>query len=134
MGLTDKITGRFKKAAGDLADDPSLRREGRRGEGREQGARGRQPRASDLTLRTLTAILEVPQPVEPATPVVPEAPTVPDPEPGPPPGGPGSPEAPDVPPPVDPPPPQEPPGPEVDPQPDPGRETPIEPPGPPQTE
>ena len=32
MGLTDKITGRFKKAAGDLADDPSLRREGRQEE------------------------------------------------------------------------------------------------------
>ncbi len=29
MGLFDKITGRAKKAAGDLADDPSLRREGR---------------------------------------------------------------------------------------------------------
>ena len=28
----DKITGRAKKAAGDLADDPSLRREGRREE------------------------------------------------------------------------------------------------------
>jgi uncharacterized protein YjbJ (UPF0337 family) len=32
MGITDKITGRFKKAAGDLADDPSLRREGRQEE------------------------------------------------------------------------------------------------------
>jgi uncharacterized protein YjbJ (UPF0337 family) len=32
MGLTDKLTGRFKKAAGDLTDDPSLRREGRREE------------------------------------------------------------------------------------------------------
>jgi uncharacterized protein YjbJ (UPF0337 family) len=32
MGFIDKITGRFKKAAGDLADDPSLRREGRREE------------------------------------------------------------------------------------------------------
>ena len=32
MGLTDKITGRFKKAAGDLADDASLRREGRKEE------------------------------------------------------------------------------------------------------
>jgi uncharacterized protein YjbJ (UPF0337 family) len=29
MGILDKITGRAKKAAGDLADDPSLRREGR---------------------------------------------------------------------------------------------------------
>ena len=32
MSLIDKITGRAKKAAGDLADDPSLHREGRREE------------------------------------------------------------------------------------------------------
>jgi uncharacterized protein YjbJ (UPF0337 family) len=32
MGLIDKIMGRSKKAAGDLAGDPSLRREGRREE------------------------------------------------------------------------------------------------------
>jgi uncharacterized protein YjbJ (UPF0337 family) len=32
MGLLDKITGRAKKAAGDVTDDPSLRREGRREE------------------------------------------------------------------------------------------------------
>jgi len=32
MGITDKLTGRAKKAAGDLADDPSLRREGRQEE------------------------------------------------------------------------------------------------------
>ena len=40
MGITDKITGRIKKAAGDLADDPSLRREGareeRKGEAKEE--------------------------------------------------------------------------------------------------
>jgi uncharacterized protein YjbJ (UPF0337 family) len=29
MSILDKITGRAKKAAGDLADDPSLRRKGR---------------------------------------------------------------------------------------------------------
>ena len=29
MGILDKITGRAKKAAGDIADDPTLRREGR---------------------------------------------------------------------------------------------------------
>ena len=29
MGITDKLTGRAKKAAGDLTDDASLRREGR---------------------------------------------------------------------------------------------------------
>jgi uncharacterized protein YjbJ (UPF0337 family) len=32
MSFLDKISGRFKKAAGDLADDPSLRREGRQEE------------------------------------------------------------------------------------------------------
>ncbi len=32
MGITDKLTGRIKQAAGDLADDPSLRREGRKEE------------------------------------------------------------------------------------------------------
>ena len=40
MGLKDKLTGRTKKAAGDLADDPSLRRQGRKeeskGEAKEQ--------------------------------------------------------------------------------------------------
>jgi uncharacterized protein YjbJ (UPF0337 family) len=30
--IMDKITGRFKKAAGDLVDDASLHREGRREE------------------------------------------------------------------------------------------------------
>jgi uncharacterized protein YjbJ (UPF0337 family) len=29
MGITDKLSGRVKKAAGDLTDDASLRREGR---------------------------------------------------------------------------------------------------------
>jgi uncharacterized protein YjbJ (UPF0337 family) len=40
MSILDKITGRAKKAAGDLADDSSLRREGareeRKGEAKEQ--------------------------------------------------------------------------------------------------
>jgi uncharacterized protein YjbJ (UPF0337 family) len=40
MGILDKITGRAKKAAGDLKDDPSLRREGRqeerKGEAKEE--------------------------------------------------------------------------------------------------
>jgi uncharacterized protein YjbJ (UPF0337 family) len=30
--IMDKITGRFKKAAGDLVDDPSMHRQGRREE------------------------------------------------------------------------------------------------------
>jgi uncharacterized protein YjbJ (UPF0337 family) len=32
MSILDKIMGRTKKAAGDLADDPSLRRQGQREE------------------------------------------------------------------------------------------------------
>ena len=36
MGITDKITGRVKKAAGDLADDPKLRRRGRQEERKGQ--------------------------------------------------------------------------------------------------
>jgi uncharacterized protein YjbJ (UPF0337 family) len=40
MSIIDKITGRTKKAAGDLADDASLRRQGageeRKGEAKEQ--------------------------------------------------------------------------------------------------
>jgi uncharacterized protein YjbJ (UPF0337 family) len=43
MGITDKITGRIKKAAGDLTDDATLRQEGRReerkGDAKEQQAR-----------------------------------------------------------------------------------------------
>ena len=48
MSLIDKITGRTKKAAGDIADDPSLRREGRqeerKGEAKDELA-GAQDRA-----------------------------------------------------------------------------------------
>jgi uncharacterized protein YjbJ (UPF0337 family) len=40
MSFTDKLTGRFKKAAGDLTDDASLRRKGRteerKGEAKEE--------------------------------------------------------------------------------------------------
>jgi uncharacterized protein YjbJ (UPF0337 family) len=40
MSLIDKLTGRTKKAAGDLAGDPSLRREGskeeQKGEAKEK--------------------------------------------------------------------------------------------------
>jgi uncharacterized protein YjbJ (UPF0337 family) len=48
MGLTDKLTGRAKQAAGDLADDASLRREGkqeeRKGDAKDELA-GAQDRA-----------------------------------------------------------------------------------------
>ena len=43
MGLMDKITGRAKQAAGDLADDASLKRQGRqeerKGEAKDELAR-----------------------------------------------------------------------------------------------
>jgi uncharacterized protein YjbJ (UPF0337 family) len=46
MSITDKITGRIKKAAGDLADDASLRRKGRqeerKGEAKEERDRARE--------------------------------------------------------------------------------------------
>lgn len=46
MGIIDKITGRTKQAAGDLADDPTLRREGKRdekkGEKKEERDRARE--------------------------------------------------------------------------------------------
>jgi uncharacterized protein YjbJ (UPF0337 family) len=49
MSITDKITGRIKKAAGDLADDPSLRQEGRREErkGEAKDERDRAHEAAD---------------------------------------------------------------------------------------
>ncbi|HEY1519902.1 MAG TPA: hypothetical protein VGF91_25985 [Solirubrobacteraceae bacterium] len=50
MGITDKVTGRIKKAAGDLADDQSLKRQGgreeRKGEAKEELERD-QERAQD---------------------------------------------------------------------------------------
>lgn len=50
MGFLDKITGRTKKAAGDLADDATLRQQGRtqerKGEAEEEQARA-QERAAE---------------------------------------------------------------------------------------
>jgi uncharacterized protein YjbJ (UPF0337 family) len=48
MGILDKITGRAKKAAGDIADDPSLRREGRQEE-RKGEAKDELSRAHERT-------------------------------------------------------------------------------------
>jgi len=46
MDITDKVTGRVKKAAGDLVDDASLRREGRqeerKGEAKDELARAQE--------------------------------------------------------------------------------------------
>ena len=60
--LTDKITGRVKKAAGDLTDSASLRQEGRneerKGEAKEDAARAQEKadekarEAADLERRT----------------------------------------------------------------------------------
>jgi uncharacterized protein YjbJ (UPF0337 family) len=50
VSILDKLTGRAKKAAGDVIDDPSLRREGRReerkGEAKDELAR-HEERAED---------------------------------------------------------------------------------------
>jgi uncharacterized protein YjbJ (UPF0337 family) len=44
--IIDKLTGRTKKAAGDIVDDPSLRREGareeRKGEAKDELARSQE--------------------------------------------------------------------------------------------
>jgi uncharacterized protein YjbJ (UPF0337 family) len=49
MGLMDKITGRGKKAAGELSDDASLKREGRKEErkGEAKEELGRQQERAD---------------------------------------------------------------------------------------
>lgn len=62
MGILDKITGRTKQAAGDLTDDASLRRQGKReerkGEVKEQRDRAREhadekaEEAADLERKT----------------------------------------------------------------------------------
>jgi uncharacterized protein YjbJ (UPF0337 family) len=62
MSILDKITGRTKKAAGDLADDPGLRKQGRREERKgevkeeatkaQQRAEDKQREADDLERRT----------------------------------------------------------------------------------
>ena len=50
MSIVDKITGRIKKATGDLTDDPSMRREGRREErkGEAKEERDRAHERADL--------------------------------------------------------------------------------------
>ena len=49
MGITDKLTGKVKQAAGDLTDDASLRREGRKEErkGEAKEELGRQEERAD---------------------------------------------------------------------------------------
>lgn len=62
MGLMDKITGRTKKAAGDVTDSASLRQQGRKeeekGEAKEDAARAQEQadqksrEAADLDRKT----------------------------------------------------------------------------------
>jgi uncharacterized protein YjbJ (UPF0337 family) len=62
MGIIDKITGKAKQAAGDVADDPSLRRQGQKEESKgkakdrldeaEQRADEEADRVADLERRT----------------------------------------------------------------------------------
>ncbi len=62
MGITDKITGRAKKAAGDLTGDASTRREGqkeeKKGEVKDQAAKAqdsadaKKQEAADLDRQT----------------------------------------------------------------------------------
>lgn len=51
MSIIDKITGRAKKAAGDVADDPTLRDEGRKeeakGEAKEDQMRSEEKASED---------------------------------------------------------------------------------------
>jgi uncharacterized protein YjbJ (UPF0337 family) len=58
MGLLDKLTGRAKKAAGDLADDPSLRREGRQEE-RKGEAKDELSRAQDKADRKADEVADL---------------------------------------------------------------------------
>ena len=48
MSIIDKITGKAKQAAGDVADDPSLRREGQKEESKGE-AKERQTKAERRT-------------------------------------------------------------------------------------
>jgi uncharacterized protein YjbJ (UPF0337 family) len=58
MGITDKITGRIKKATGDLTDDASLRREGRKEE-RKGEAKDELARAHERTDRKAKEVADL---------------------------------------------------------------------------
>jgi uncharacterized protein YjbJ (UPF0337 family) len=57
MSFIDKMRGRVKKAAGDLADDPSLRREGRQEE-RKGEAKEELKQAQDEATRKAQEVAE----------------------------------------------------------------------------
>jgi uncharacterized protein YjbJ (UPF0337 family) len=58
MSILDKITGRAKKAAGDVADDPSLRREGRQEE-RKGEAKDELSRSQEKTDRKAEEVADL---------------------------------------------------------------------------
>jgi uncharacterized protein YjbJ (UPF0337 family) len=58
MSILDKITGRTKKAAGDLTDDPSLRRQGRQEE-RKGEAKEELGRAQDKVERKAAEVSDL---------------------------------------------------------------------------
>ncbi|MDX6554244.1 MAG: hypothetical protein QOD86_439 [Miltoncostaeaceae bacterium] len=58
MSVTDKLTGRVKKAAGDLLDNPSLRREGSKEE-RKGEAKEELDRAQDKTARKAQEVADL---------------------------------------------------------------------------
>lgn len=57
MGFLDKLLGRGKQAAGDLKDDPELRREGAHQEA-ESAAESRAERAEDMAEEARTEAAE----------------------------------------------------------------------------
>jgi uncharacterized protein YjbJ (UPF0337 family) len=58
MSILDKLTGRTKKAAGDLAGDESLRRQGRREE-RKGEAKEKMDRAADQVERKAEEVADL---------------------------------------------------------------------------
>jgi uncharacterized protein YjbJ (UPF0337 family) len=58
MSIKDKITGRVKKAAGDLTDDASLHREGRREE-RKGEAKAERDRAHEQADRKAEEVADL---------------------------------------------------------------------------
>jgi uncharacterized protein YjbJ (UPF0337 family) len=58
MGLLDKLTGRAKKAAGDLTDDANLRRQGRQEE-RKGEAKDELSRAQDKADRKADEVADL---------------------------------------------------------------------------
>jgi uncharacterized protein YjbJ (UPF0337 family) len=61
MGLKDRITGRAKKAAGDLSGDPGLRRQGAREEAKadaQEDLKNAQDQVEEQAVRVREAELE----------------------------------------------------------------------------